>query len=69
MIKILNKNFKPHLKARIRQNRRVLNKNLDTTNHNERALIRRKYMGFIFQSSVVVIFVVIFNVVVASSNL
>ena len=29
MIKILNKNFKPRLKARIRQNRRVLNKNLD----------------------------------------
>ncbi len=28
----------------------VLDKNLDTTNHNERALIRRKYMGFIFQS-------------------
>ena len=29
MIKILNKSFKPRLKARIRQNRRVLNKNLD----------------------------------------
>jgi len=29
VIKILNKNFKPRLKARIRQNRRVLNKNLD----------------------------------------
>ena len=28
----------------------VLDKDLDTTNHNERALIRRKYMGFIFQS-------------------
>ena len=29
MIKILNKKFNPRLKARIRQNRRVLNKNLD----------------------------------------
>ena len=29
MIKILNKKFKPRLKARIRKNRQVLNKNLD----------------------------------------
>ncbi len=29
MIKILNKKFKPRIKARIRKNRQVLNKNLD----------------------------------------
>ena len=29
MIKILNKSFKPRLKARIRKNRQVFNKNLD----------------------------------------
>ena len=30
MIKILNKKFKPRIKARIRKNRQVLNKNLDS---------------------------------------
>ena len=29
---------------------RVLDQSLDNTTHNERALLRRKYMGFIFQS-------------------
>ena len=29
---------------------RVLNQSLDNTTHNERAKLRRKYMGFIFQS-------------------
>ena len=29
---------------------RVLDQSLDKTTHNERALLRRKYMGFIFQS-------------------
>ena len=29
---------------------RVLDQSLDNTNHNERAKLRRKYMGFIFQS-------------------
>ena len=29
MIKILNKKFKPRIKARIRKNRQVLNKNID----------------------------------------
>ena len=29
MIRILNKNFKPRIKARIRKNRQALNKNLD----------------------------------------
>ena len=29
MIKILNKKFKPRIKARIRKNRQVINKNLD----------------------------------------
>ena len=29
MIKILNKKFKPRIKARIRKNRQTLNKNLD----------------------------------------
>ena len=29
---------------------RVLEKSLDNTTHNERAKLRRKYMGFIFQS-------------------
>ena len=30
MIKILNKKFKPRIKARIRKNRQVLNKNIDS---------------------------------------
>ena len=29
---------------------RVLDQSLDNTSHNERARLRRKYMGFIFQS-------------------
>ena len=29
---------------------RVLDQSLDNTSHNERAKLRRKYMGFIFQS-------------------